>query len=182
MDYLDPLRNRRNKIILFIGYFLITIMVGLSTVILFYITEGYGVNNNGEVIQKGLLFFSSQPNPANIYINGRLFSSQTNTSFLLPAGTYNISLKATGYKTWYRSVIVNGGTVEHFDYPFLFPNKLSTVNKYSLNGIAGFDSQSLDRRWLLVADPNQISQFYLYDLSNISTPPVSVTLPSAILS
>ncbi len=182
MDYLDPLRNRRNKILLIVGYILITIMIGLTTVILFYVTEGFGVNNSGEVIQKGLLFFSSQPNPANIYINNRLFPSQTNTSFLLPAGTYNVKIVRNGYTPWVRSIIVSGGTVEHFDYPFLFPSKLTTQHVSTIAGLPSFDTQSLDRRWLLVSDSQQFNQFYLYDLSNITTPPVNVVIPQAVLS
>ncbi len=182
MDYLDPLKNRRNKILLIVGYFLISIMIGLTTVVLYYVTEGFGVNNSGQVIQKGLLFFSSQPNPANIYINNALYSAQTNTSFLLPAGTYNIKITKTGYSPWQRSIIVNGGTVEHFDYPFLFPSKLSTKRLSSINGIPSFDTQSLDRRWLLVSDATQFNQFNLYDLNNVTSPPTVVTIPSTILS
>ena len=182
MDYLDPLKNRRNKIILIIGYVLITIMIGLTTVILFYVTEGFGVNNSGEVIQKGLLFFSSQPTAANIYINNTIYPAQTNTSFLLPAGTYNVRISKNGYTPWVRSIIVSGGTVEHFDYPFLFPTKLTTQHLANITGLPTFDTQSLDRRWLLVSDNTLFNQFYLYDLTNITSPPSIVTIPQTVLS
>ncbi len=182
MDYLDPLKNRRDKRLLFIGYFLITIMIALTTLVLFYVTEGFGVNGNGSVIQNSLLFFSSQPNPANIYINNKLFSSQTNTSFLLPAGTYNVKIARSGYTPWQRSIIVNGGTVEHFDYPFLFPSKLITTNLMSIDSLPTLDTQSLDRRWLLVSNPNQFNQFFLYDLNNPTNNPVIDTIPTSVIS
>lgn len=182
MDYLDPLKNRRDKRLLIIGYFLISVMITMTTLILFYVTEGFGVNGNGNVIQNGLMFFSSQPNPASIYINNKLISSQTNTSFLLPSGTYNVRIKKTGYISWQRSVIVNGGTVEHFDYPFLFPSKLITNNLMSIDNLPQFDTQSLNRRWLLVGNPSQFNQFYLYDLSNPSSNPIIDTIPSSIIT
>ena len=101
MDYLNTDKARRQKILLLTGYVLIAIMVVLSTLILVYITEGYRISKNG-VIQNGLVFFDSQPNPANIYVNNKLEPSTTNTSFLLPSGLYNIKITAKGYMSWRR--------------------------------------------------------------------------------
>ncbi len=182
MDYLDPRKAHRDKVLLFVGYFLMTIVVTLTTIILFYVTEGFGFGKNGSVIQNGLLFFSSQPNPANIYINNKLQSSQTNTSMLLPAGNYKVSIKQTGYWPWQRNILVNGGTVERFDYPFLFPKHLVTSTIGSFSGIPNFASQSLDRHWLIVENPNQFGQFFVYDLTKPLIPPTTITIPTSVLS
>ncbi len=182
MDYINPIKKRREKITLYVGYFLMTILVILTTIILFYITEGFGYSKNGNVIQNGLLFFSSQPNPANIYINNKLQSSQTNTSMLLPAGNYSVKIIKSGYLPWQRNIIVNGGLVERFDYPFLFPAHLITNKIANYVSPPGFATESLDRHWLVVQDPSQFNEFYIYDLNNPLNPPTLITIPTSILS
>ncbi len=182
MDYLNPVKKRREKMMLYIGYFLMSIVVILTAVILFYVTEGFGYGNNGTVIQNGLLFFASQPNPANIYINNVLQSSTTNTSMLLPAGNYNVKITKTGYLPWQRTIIVNGGTVERFDYPFLFPAHLITNKITSFASGPAFATESLDRHWLVIQDPSKFNQFEVYDLNKPLNPPSLITIPSSILS
>ena len=76
MDFLDPKKRARHTIIILTGYVLIGVAIIIATIVLLYQAYGFGLNRNGSVIQNGLLFFSSQPAPADIYINGKLSKSQ----------------------------------------------------------------------------------------------------------
>ncbi|MFA5004087.1 MAG: PEGA domain-containing protein [Candidatus Saccharimonadales bacterium] len=179
MDFLDPKKQRRSKLILSIGYILMALAIGIGTLVLLYQAYGFGVDKNGNVIQNGLLFFSSQPSGAQIYLNGKLNGAQTNSRLLVPSGTYNVRIAASGYRDWQREVSVNGGDVQHFDYPFLFPKTLVTKPVASFAAVPAIATQSLDRRWLLVERTDDLATFDEYDLQNPKTAAVPVTIPVA---
>lgn len=182
MDFLDPKKQLRHRIILLIGYALIGIAITIGTLVLVYQAYGFGLGKNGTVIQNGLLFFSSQPNPADIYVNGTKKSVRTNTRLSLPEGIYKIDLKRAGYHTWHRTIDLQGGSVEHFDYPFLIPTKLSTKNLPAYVAAPALATQSPDRQWLLVSQPDAVLRFTLYDLKNPDKEPVALAIPENVLS
>ncbi len=179
MDFLDPKKTRRHNILLYTGYVLIGIAIIISTLVLLYQASGFGVNSKGQVVQNGLVFFSSQPNPADIYLNGKKSKDQTNARLSLPAGSYAARLTRTGYRDWQRTVNVQGGDVQHFDYPFLFPKDLVTKNQASYATAPGISTQSRDRRWLLVQQSSTATKFDLYDLKNPKEAAIALTLPAS---
>jgi hypothetical protein len=181
MDFLDPKKLRRHAILLFSGYFLIGVAIVIATIVLVYQANGFGVNRDGEVVQNGLVFFSSQPHPADIYVNGKLNQAKTNVRLSLPAGQYDVRLARDGYRDWTRSLAVLGGDVQHFDYPVLFPKKLDVTNQQPLAAAPGIVSQSLDRRWLLVQS-GTTTTFNFYDLKNPGSQPVAIALPANMVS
>lgn len=183
MDYLDPKKALQQRITLLVGYVLVAVAIAFAALILLYQAYGFGFGKNGNVIQNGLVFFSSQPNPANIYINGVLSPDTTNTRLFLPSGIYQIKLTRSGYRNWSRRITVDGGSVEHFDYPLLIPDKLlpSKINSY--NGQPIFMTDSPSQQYILIDDPGSLTNFDLYDLSNPAQPTLtSLTLPPNILS
>lgn len=182
MDYLDPAKQARHRIILFTGYILITIAIVTGALILANQASGYGINKNGQVIQNGLIYFSSQPNPAGIYVNNQLKSS-TNTRLYLPGGIYKIKLARIGYVDWQRTIQLDGGSVEHFDYPFLFPNTLTTSREHIYTSAPVLATQSPDRRWLVVSKPGSLTDFDVYDLKNpTKITSATLSLPDNLLS
>lgn len=183
MDYLDLNKQLREHILLIMGYILIALSITIATLILVYQAYGFGLAKNGTVIQNGLVFFSSQPNPADIYINGVLNSSTTNTRLVLPSGVYNVKLTRTGYRDWQRTIVFDAGSVEHFDYPTLFPNILTTKKIKSYTGAPGVATQSPNRQWLLIEQPGNATNFDLYNLKNPTTPTMTtLTLPDTLLT
>ncbi len=187
MDFLDAKKLRRHAILLYTGYVLIGIAILISSLVLVYQANGFGVNSKGQVVQNGLVFISTQPNPASIYLNGQLNPARTNNRLSVPAGRYNVRLSRDGYRDWQRTVNVQGGDVQHFDYPFLFPRSLvtSAVANYPAPGVA---SQSRDHRWLMVQTAPTALTFDVYDLkqtdptqniAKISLPTTVVTSPTA---
>jgi len=182
MDYLDPKKQLEHRIILLTGYVLVAVAIAIATLVLLYQAYGFGIGKNGTVIQNGLTFFSSQPNPASIYVNNQLESVATNTRLVLPAGIYHVKLARSGYRDWQRTIELDGGSVEHFDYPFLFPDTLTTKKIQTYAAAPSLMTQSPDQRWLLVGAPNSITNFDVYDLKNPTKAPVDISLPANLLS
>ncbi|HUD10235.1 MAG TPA: PEGA domain-containing protein [Candidatus Saccharimonadales bacterium] len=184
MDFINPKKQRRHKIQLLVGYGLIAIALILTTIILLFSAYGYGLKK-GQVIQNGLVFVSTNPSPAKIYLNGLLNSATTNARLQLPAGQYTLKLQRNGYRTWVRSLGVEGGSVERFDYPFLFPTKLVTTTLQQFSAQPALALQSPDRRWLLVQKPESLNDFWEYDLNNLkhlASTLTTVSIPSTILT
>ena len=183
MDYLDSKKQFRDHIVLIAGYILIAIAITIATLILVEQAYGFGLAKNGTVIQNGLVFFSSQPNPADIYINGVLNPNTTNARLFLPSGVYSVKLTRTGYRDWQRTITFDAGSVEHFDYPVLFPTTLTTKSIHVYNSAPGLATQSPSRQWLLIEQPGSMTNFDLYNLKNSVKPTLStITLPSNLLS
>lgn len=182
MDFLDPKKQKRHKIQLITGYVLVAIALILTTTILLYQAYGFGVDKNGQIIQNGLVFISSTPNPAQIYVNGQRYKDDTNVRIPLPSGQYTFELKRDGYDHWKRAVTVEGGSVEHFDYPFLYPTKLTstTIKSYAVKD--RLSTQSPDRRWLLEQNSESLLRFDVYDLNHIKDPSKEIALPDGVLT
>ncbi len=180
MDFLDPKKQKAHAIRLAIGYTIIGVMLLLGTIILLYQAYGFGIGKNGQVIQNGLVFLSSQPSGASIYVNEQK-KDQTNTRLALPAGAYKVQLQRDNYRTWQRAITVDGGSVERFDYPFLFPVKLTSTVAKQYTATPTLATQSLDLHWLLIQSASQ-DQFEEFDLA-VAKPVVKpLTLPTAIFA
>lgn len=185
MDFLDPRKHRAHMIRLIIGYVLIGVAVLIATVILLYQAYGFGLDKNGEVVQNGLVFVSSQPNGAEIYINNKLYKNTTNSRLQLPEGDYSIDVKRTGYRPWHRNISVTGNSVSRYDYPLLIPTSLAPAPLKSYAGLPAFASQSPDRRWLLVSQPGSVLNFDAYDLADptkIGDNLKTVALPASVVT
>lgn len=182
MDYLDPKKQREHIIRLMVGYVLVSITIFVGAVLLLYQAYGFGLDKNGQVIQNGLVFVSSQPHPAKIYLDGKLNKSRTNTRLFLPSGDYTLKLQRDGYREWQRKISVQGGDVQHFDYPFLFPTELTSSVVAPLAGTPAIATQSPDRRWLVVQPSATEPVFDVYDLKNPAKQPLRVALPDSKVS
>ncbi len=181
MDYLDPKTEFRHRIILLSGYALLAIAIVIASLVLLKLAYGFGLKN-GTVNQNGLTFFSSQPQGADINISG-LSQKTTNRRLYLPEGTYHVKLTRTGYYDWQRTIELSGGSVVHFDYPFLFPREVSVKKIPPIYSSApGLVTQSPDRRWLLIQQADSMTAFELYDLKNLTKPPTPLSLPANLLT
>jgi hypothetical protein len=178
MDFLDPKKERFNNIKLLLGYCLVAIAIAIATLVLLYQSYGYNLSQQGTVTQNGLLFVSSQPSGAQIYLNGARYKSDTNSRVVVPADTYTLKIQQAGYRDWQRQVVVNGGDVQHFDYPFLFPSQLKTTSVEDFATSPTLATQSPDKRWLLLNQPGTAGTFREYDFKNPAKPVVTqLSLP-----
>jgi hypothetical protein len=184
MDFLDPRKSRAATVRLLVGYFLMAVALILATYVLLNLASGYGVQQ-GKVIQNGLVFVSSNPSGASIYLNGRLHDERSNARLILPSGTYTMSLSKSGYRDWQRALTVEGGSVEHFDYPLLIPKQLSPNAVSGYAAVPNLMTESPDRRWLIVQTAGQMTSYDVYDLRNskeVLANKKSITVPAAVFS
>lgn len=183
MDFLDPDKKRKHAIRLYIGYFLVAIALTLASLILLYRSYGYDVNRKtGEVVQKGLVFVDAHPESAEIFLNGQLQKDRTDTRMELPVGHYELELKRQGYRSWKRSFDLEGGKIERFIYPTLFPDKLVTKDTQLYNDTPGFSTVSPDRHWALVLRSSSLTAFDVYDISKDEPTVTTINLPANILT
>lgn len=180
MDYLDPKKRKQHLIRLAIGYVLIATALLLTTIILLYQAYGFGFKN-GEVIQNGLIFVSSKPNPADIYVDGQKRAENTNTRLLMSAGQYTFELKRDGYQSWKRAINIEGGSVVRFDYPFLFPKDIKTTATKEYEARPLLVTESLDRKWLFV-QTGQYNTFEVFDLTKPKEAPKTLTVPANLFT
>lgn len=164
MDFLDPKKTRQHTIRLFTGYVLVAIMILLATATLVYYAYGYNVNRKGELVQRGLVFVSSQPSGADLLLDGKP-TDTTNTKLNLAAGRYQMTLKRDGYRDWSRNITVDGGDVSHYVYPLLLPSRLQTDEVKTFEVAPALTTQSPDRRWLVALTDVNTGSFEVFDLN-----------------
>ena len=184
MDFLDPRKRRANRIRLIIAYALMWIAVGLGTIILVYAAYGYGINTKtGEVVENGLLFVDSRPTGAEIYLNGKDQNTTTAARLVLPAGNYTLSLKRSGYRDWQRSFSLEEHSIARDVYPFLLPTKPQVTPLKTFSSEPSLVTQSPDRRWYLVQNPDSTSatiSFDEYDTTDLTKQNQVLDMPAAI--
>lgn len=176
MDFLDPNKRRAHRIRLFIGYGLMAIALGIATTILVYAASGYGVNRKtGQIIQNGMLFVDSHPDAAKVYVNQQE-KGETSARYILEAGEYSLALKKDGYRDWQHDFTLEGGSIERFSYPFLFPTELKQKDIQPLAALPDVASASPDRRWAIVHQPSAFTSFSIIDLEDDANPSTSVVV------
>ncbi len=183
MDFLDPVKHRAHNRRIMVGYVLIGIAILLAVTVLLYLTYGFTLKK-GKVVQNGLVFVSSNPGGASVYLNDKL-QAKTGTRLTLEAGTYAMKLARNGYRDWQRAVTVAGGDVVHVDYPFLVPTTLTTNKVSDYKSAPALSLQSPDRRWLVVQQSGQLASFDMYDLKDpkkVTANETHFSLPANLLT
>lgn len=147
---------------------LMAAVVVIGTYILVSQAYGFDVNTKtGQVFQNGLVYIDSAPDGAKILINGVEQKNKTNHRLALPAGQYSLEVAKDGYRPWKRNFEVEGGQVERFTYPMLFPQELQTNSLLTIGERPRLVMQSPDRRWVLIQKPGSLTAFTQYDLNNL---------------
>lgn len=180
MDFLDPKKKRAHKRRLMVGYGLIAIILAIMTTALVLVTNGYGVDRKGTIIQKGLVFVSAHPVGANIYINGQS-KGRTDGRFDLEQGKYSIELQQPGYRTWRRDINLEGSSIERLVYPFLFPTSLVSRDVKTFDTAPDVVSESPDRHWIVSHTSAAPTNFDVTDTSTKENLSVTITIPAAVL-
>lgn len=165
MEFLTQKQRSEKARRLWLGYVLLSVLVVLATYVMVSTARGYPLlTKEGEVVQNGLLFVDSRPNNADVYINDKRESNQTNAKFVVPESTYNITLKKPGYRDWNSSIALGGGTVEFMTYARLLPEQPQQLGTLAITDTKNL--QSRDKRWLLTRTPNQPAIITLVDLDD----------------
>jgi hypothetical protein len=182
MDFLDPKKRKSNQRRLFIGYGLMAVLVTMVSVLLLLQAYGYSYNiRTGNITQNGLLFVDAHPVPATLLLNGES-RGLTDKRLVLTEGKYDIALQRDGYHSWNTSVLIKGGVIERFLYPFLFPVDIVSTEVELFSGQPSFVTQSPDRQWLVTSLPGTVGGFEVLNLSDETPAPARFQLPGAVFT
>ena len=90
------------------------LIVGIGTFIFYYV-KGYRFNTEEfKFIPNGLLVAKSDPDGAQLFVNGEL-KTATNANVFLSPGTYDISIRKKGYIEWNKRLTVEKEIVTEID-------------------------------------------------------------------
>lgn len=158
----------------------------MGAFILLFATSGYSIDN-GQVVQKGLVFFDSRPGGSKIYVEG-IYNKEkpdvqtTDTRMELKEGRYRASIQSEGYRDWNREFTVEGGQVVRMAYPFLFPKQLETQELKSYKTTPNLMSSTPDKQTILVQQPDNPLRFDVYSAIEPERPPTTVDMPASLLN
>lgn len=116
-----------SKIRLYIFLLTIVVVTFFGTIFAYY-ARGYRFNSeNYKLNPNGLLVLKSQPDSAQIYINGQL-KTATNATIPLSPGTYDVSVKKEGFIEWRKRLTIAKEIVtEATAHLFKFAPNLSAI-------------------------------------------------------
>ena len=94
-----------------ISAIVIPLLLVITAMIVIAYARGYRLNTkNPGLSSTGILVATSEPNGAQVYVNGE-FSGATNSNINLDPGNYDITITKEGYHDWSRTMRVQGEVV-----------------------------------------------------------------------
>lgn len=139
------------------------IIVPLLSVVVILFAKGYRPDlKDGKIKPTGLLVAQSNPNGAQIYINGVLRSATNNTLSLEP-GKYTVEIKKDGFSPWKKDLQVEAELVTKAS-AWIFPNtpNLRAISSTgAINPVASPESGKV----AFGLKDNSISKLFTIDLS-----------------
>lgn len=177
MEFPDERAKRKRAIRLFTGYFLIAVIIALASVILVYLAQGYGYDTQKGVMRNGLVFIESKPVPTAIYLDN-ISKGDTGARLVLNEGTHTLKLAKDKYREWSKEFTLEGGSVQYFLYPRLFPTDITVGVTRVFNEPPVWASQSPDRHWLVMQSQKASPVLTIVDLTKPSEEPKIYTIPA----
>jgi hypothetical protein len=122
--------------------FLLTLIVVITIgTFVFYYARGYRFDTEEfRFIPNGLLVTKSNPDGAQVFINGEL-KTATNANIFLPPGTYDVSIRKEGYIPWNKRLTVEKEIVTEADADLFraVPSLSAVTFSSSLNPVPSSD-------------------------------------------
>lgn len=172
-----PPSKRKQLIQRIVTYSFMTVAtLGLVTMLVF-IMLGYQFDNgDGKIEQGGLMQFDTQPNGADVTIDGVSFGTRTPSKSTVSSGQHYVTMSRSGYDTWRKSVTVGPGSVLWLSYVRLIPNKLTPANVTELSSVSS-TAVSTDTKWMAIKEDPATPVVRLADLSRDNVKVTNLTLP-----
>lgn len=176
MEFLNPEDKKARTKRLFAGYALLAVFIAFTSLILVYLAQGYGYDPYKGVQRSSLVFFASSPVSSFVYVDGQK-KDKTDLRLSLAEGTHATSLKQEKYRDWNKTITIDGGSVYYLVYPKLFPTDITLGVNESYSKAPAWQSQSPDKRWLLIQAQADSTSLTLLDLLKPTNEPKTLLLP-----
>lgn len=172
-------KPRQTQVIRFLTYSFLVVLTVITSVVLLYLAQGYRFDrSSGRLVKNGLLLVDNKPEAGVIYIDGELKDGSSPGRFVLPAGSYELSLERDGYRGWKKQLTVPALGVKTVDYPRLVPTEL-TKTAFANLGAATVLGHSPERKWLIYLTSAD-QQLHLLELKQKPDKKVAYVLPPSI--
>ena len=125
------MNNKRTKRLprIILNQSLVGLLMGMLALSVLFFAEGYRLNlTNMKVVKTGVLYLSTDPKGATIYLNDKKLDEKTPSAQNLQAGNFYASVEMPGYKTWSATFKINSGLVTQFDQIVLFKDNPEISN------------------------------------------------------
>lgn len=157
----------------------LAVLIIATVAILFML--GYRLDGNNRLEQGALLQFDSQPNGADVLIDGNYIGSKTATKQTVIAGTHSVKMTKAGYQDWGRTLDLAAGTLTWLDYTRFVPNERPVQQVATYTSLVGM-SISPDSKWAVAQEAANAPSFHLVDLRSEDIKSSVLTLPTSIYS
>lgn len=172
-----PPSKRRQLVKRIVTYAFMSIAVVTLVTILVFVMLGYRYNQgDGRIEQGGLVQFDSQPNGAEVTIDGTVFGTHTPSKTTLAARNHTIKISRSGYQDWNKTVNLVAGAVLWLNYARLIPNQLTPENVTDFPAVSGATS-SPDQKTMAIIEKADTPVIQLADVSGDSVKTTVLTLP-----
>jgi len=158
-------------------YGLMTVAVITLVVFLVLTMQGYRFSqDDGSLVQGGLVQFASRPSGARVIINDNPLGSTTSAKATLEPGEYDVIMQRKGYRDWNKTIDVRAGTVTWVNYARLIPEKLQTKTVDTQDDMA--DSlASPNNEWYAMLPDASSPEIVLADLQRDDPEVTTIELP-----
>lgn len=115
--------TRGDKILRFIAFYAAVLIFFITLPILLSYSLGYKIDyRNLKIYKTGIIYLSSNPSGASVYVNGRLYKDVTPAQIEeLKPGTYKIEVRREGFYPWDGELEARPNMVTKADRIVLFP-------------------------------------------------------------
>ena len=152
-------------------------VISLVTVLVF-VMLGYQFNEEqGRIVQGGLVQFDSTPSGANVTIDGAAFKSYTPSKTTMASGQHNITMDRDGYMTWQKTVDVMPGSVLWLNYARLIPRDLVSTSVADFSKVSS-TAVSKDSKIMAIKEISSDGNIQLADLTGDTVKMTNIEVPS----
>jgi hypothetical protein len=161
---------RKQKVILYFTYGVMTMAVALISAISILLVLGYRFDlKSGDVEQGALLQFRSYPSGASIKMDGEQLSFATPGKKGVEVGKHTVLMELPGYQTWRKSFTVKASELRWLNYARLVPKSIETAGLREFPTLAGM-IPSPDKKWLMVLPAAEKPELTLVDIRDDKKP------------
>lgn len=153
-------------------------VVGLVTVLVFLMLGYRFDRSDGSIEQGGLLQFDTEPDGANVTIDGTSFGTRTPSKTTMTAGSHFITMERDGYKKWQKSVDLAAGSVLWLNYARLIPTELSPQSTADFATVSDALA-SPDDKWMAIKDDPSTPSLIVADLAREDAKTTAITIPES---
>jgi hypothetical protein len=173
-----PSSKRRQLIVRFLVYGLMTVSVITIVSVLILVILGYSFNRkDGTIEQGGLLQFSSIPSGATVTLDETQLSTRTPSKASVDAKSHNVKMDLTGYRTWQKTIDVRAGNIGWLSYARLIPTDIKPEQLRTFPVLSN-TLASPDRKWMLLHEATTEPVFTLANLQGEELKYTTLQLPA----